>query len=141
MNKKKIIFIIRALLWFYFSLFLPICAITKNYDLVKPNPFKYTGWAIICSIFLVISISAIFGYIIQSLRYSIYIQIFSGIKKILIPIIVMLLICTIIDKNIDKIMNILKICLISEAVAIPINPFPKWVYERKIKKFKEEINL
>lgn len=141
MNKKKIVFIIRALLWLYFSLFLPIYVITKNYDLVKPNPFKYTGWAIICSIFLVISISAIFGYIIQSLKYSIYIQILSGIKKILIPIIVMLLICTIIDKNIDKIMNILKICLISEAVAIPINPFPKWVYERKIKKFKEEINL
>ena len=137
MNWKK--FTIQLILWLVFVAVIPICAIVDKYDLVKNGALKYTGWGIIVGVILFVVIMVMLGYVLKLLKWSMTKQVLTGTMIVLVPLIFLFILTDLITKNIENIKYILIVSIISEGIAIPINPFPKMVYEKNLKDIKEAL--
>lgn len=137
MKKKE--FFIKLILWVFFAAAVPIMAIVDKYDMIKNGTLKYTGWAIIVFIIAFIFISVICGYIGKIFKWSMPLQIFNGVRLVLVPLFFMLIGVDLIVSNIANVKYILVVSLISEAIAIPLNPFPKWLYMKNISDLREAL--
>lgn len=135
MNWKN--FTIRLILWLVFCAVIPIIAIAHKYDFVKEGTTKYTGWAIIAGFIAFIAVMVGLRYILKLLKWSMTKQIISGVMLVIIPLVFLLVLTDLIASNIQNIKYILLVAIFSEFIAIPINPFPKMVYEKNIKDLKE----
>ena len=132
-------FILRVILWLVFAGVVPIVCIIDKYDMIKNGTLKYTGWAIIVLAIITIIIMVVLGYYLKLMKWSMTKQIISGIRNVMIPLCLLFVGAGLIASNIENIRYILVVSIFSEAVAIPINPFPKWVYERNISDLKEAL--
>lgn len=137
MNKKEFWF--KFVLWIVFVAVVPIIAIIDKYDMIKNKPLKYTGWGIIVISIIAITLLVILGYVLKLMKWSMWKQIVSGIRNVLVPIGVLFVLSGLIANNIENIKYILVVSFISEAIAIPINPFPKWIYEKNISDLREAL--
>lgn len=135
MSWKK--FTIQLILWLLFVAVVPIASIVDKYDLVKNGTLKYTGWGIIVGVILFVVVMVILGYILKLIKWSMTKQILTGVMIVIVPLIFLLVLTDLITKNIDNIKYILIISIISESIAIPLNPFPRMIYEKNIKDLKE----
>ena len=142
MSDKKI-FIIRAILWSLFAAVIPFVFIGWRYDLFKKaGSLQLSGWGMIGIIIVFIFIIALVKYIKAGFpEWSMLKQILNGVIKVLLPIGVLLALCMGIKSNIEYFTQALSLVLLSEAIAIPVNPFPKWVYEKSKGKFESMIDL
>ena len=137
MKKKE--FWIKLILWLFFAAAIPIMTIVDKYDMVKNGTLKYTGWAIIVFIIAFIFIVVICGYISKIFKWSMALQIFNGVRLVLVPLLFLLIGVDLIVNNIANIKFILVVSFFSEMIAIPLNPFPKWLYMKNISDLKEAL--
>ena len=143
MAKEKKVFILRIVLWSLFAGVIPVIFIGWRYDLFKKaSNFKLSGWGLIAIIFIFVFLKVLVGYIRAGIKeYSMLKQVLNGILKVLIPLGVLLLLCVGIRSNIEQFIQALSCAIICETIAIPLNPFPKWVYEKSKGKFESMIDL
>ena len=137
MNWKS--FTIRLILWLIFSAVVPIIAIAHKYDFVKSGNTKYTGWAIIAGVIAFISVMVSLRYVLKLLKRSMAKQVISGVMLVIIPLCFLFVLTDLIANNIENIKYILVVSIVSEFVAIPINPFPKMLWEKNIRDIKEAL--
>lgn len=137
MKKKE--FWIKLILWLFFAAVVPIMAIVDKYDMIKNGTLKYTGWAILVFIIAFIFITVICGYISKIFKWSMPLQIFNGVRLVLVPLLFVLIGVDLIVSNIANVKYILVVAFISEAIAIPLNPFPKWLYMKNISDLREAL--
>lgn len=137
MKKKE--FFIKLILWLFFAAAVPIMTIVDKYDMIKNGTLKYTGWAILVFIILFIFVVVICGYISKLFKWSMAVQIFNGVRLVIVPLLFALVGVELIVNNIDNVKYILVVAFISEAIAIPLNPFPKWLYMKNISDLKEAL--
>lgn len=137
MKKKE--FWIKLILWLFFAAAVPIMAIVDKYDMIKNGTLKYTGWAILVFIIAFILVVVVCGYISKIFKWSMGLQIFNGVRLVLIPLAFILIGVDLLVNNIDNIKYILVISFISESIAIPLNPFPKWLYMKNISDLREAL--
>lgn len=130
-------FAIQLILWLVFVAVIPIISIVDKYDLIKNGTLKYTGWGIIVGVILFVTIMVILGYILKLIKWSMTKQILTGAMIVVVPLIFLFILTDLITKNIDNIKYILIVSIISESIAIPLNPFPRMIYEKNIKDLKE----
>lgn len=135
MNWKK--FTVQLILWLIFSAVIPIIAIANKYDFVKEGTAKYTGWAIIAGVIAFIVVMVALRYILRLLKWSMTKQVISGIMLVIVPLCFLFVLTDLIANNIENIKFILVLSIISEFIAIPINPFPKMIWEKNIQDLKE----
>lgn len=138
MTKEKKVFILRIVLWSLFAGVIPVIFIGWRYDLFKKaSNFKLSGWGLIAIIFIFAFLKVLVGYIRAGIKeYSMLKQVLNGIFKVLIPLGVLLLLCVGIRSNIEQFIQALSCAIICETIAIPLNPFPKWVYEKSKGRFE-----
>ena len=132
--KKESTFCCLAIGWFLFAVILPIIFINNKYHLfVKEDELRFTGWAIVGLLILFIGLYALCSYVISaySVKYRTWVKLLKGFQRILLPLILIFFVCGLINNNIDKIQTLLLEIIISEAIAIIINPFPYFVYKHK----------
>lgn len=137
MKKKE--FWIKLILWLFFAAAVPIMTIVDKYDMIKNGTLKYTGWAILVFIIAFIFITVICGYISKIFKWSMALQIFNGVRLVLVPLLFALIGVDLIVSNIENVKYILVVSFISEAIAIPLNPFPKWLYMKNISDLREAL--
>ena len=137
MNWKS--FTVRLILWLLFVAVIPILTIIDKYDLVKNGAFKYTGWGIIAWIIVFVVGMAVLCYILKLIKWSMTKQMITGIMVVILPLIFLLGLTDLIATHVGNIKYILIVSLISEFIAIPLNPFPKMIYEKNIKDIKEAL--
>lgn len=126
MTKKQ--FWSKFAIWSILAVVVPIVSIAIKYDLLGKGKLKFTGWGIIALLILFIFVTVLLGYFLKLLKWSMTKQILQGVRNVLVPIFFIFLGCELIANNIENIKVILLITLISEAAAIPFNPFPQWLY-------------
>ena len=133
--KRESTFLCLAVGWFILAVVLPVIFINSKYHLfVKTNDdLKFTGWALVGLLVLFIGLYALCSYIIDaySVKYRTWIKILKGFQRIILPLLLLFFMCSIINKNIETIENLLLEIIICEALAIIINPFPYFVYKHK----------
>lgn len=139
-NHPKAVFWIRFALWSLCACVIPFLFIVYRFQLFQTiSKIQIGGWGMIAIIIVAVFAFSIIRYVKMALsaKYSLAVQILNGICKIIIPLVVVMVIIYNIKSNIDLFIQVLGVVIISEMVAIPLNPLPKWAYEQQ-KNVREE---
>lgn len=142
-KKERAKFIARAAAWGMFSCILPVIFIGWRYDLFgkKSSSLSLTGWGMFAIVIIAVFVYVLVKYIRAGFpEWSMTRQIISGVVKILLPIGAILALCAGIRVNIDYFIQALGCVLICEAIAIPINPFPEWVWNKSQGRFESAVD-
>lgn len=128
----KQVFIIRMCFWVLFSLLIPVAFIIYRYDLFTTvSHIQFGGWGMLAVIILFTFVIVLGNYLKKGAkRYSLLLQVLSGILKITLPLVALYLILFNVKDSIDLFLQSLMVVIISETIAIPINPMPKWVADQ-----------
>ena len=122
----------RFVLWTIFSCVLPFVFILWRFDLFKTvSKIQIGGWGIIAIVLVAVFVFTVIRYVKIALnaKYSLLGQVLGGVCKIIIPLLAALFILKGVRDNIDLMIQVLGCVTLCEAVAIPLNPLPKWAYE------------
>lgn len=140
MNKK--IFTVRIILWTLFSCVLPVLFIGWRYSLFKKvGALQLSGWGLIGIIIIFVFLRTLVRYIRAGfIEWSMFKQVLNGITKIILPLGVVLAVAIAIRNNLDYFIQALSVVLLLEAIAIPINPFPQWIWVKTQGRFESLID-
>ena len=122
----------RFVSWTLFSLILPATFIIWRFDLFKKiSKIQLGGWSIFLIILAAAFVFTIIKYIHLAFKghYSFIGQCLSGFCKIVLPLLIVLLIVYSVQNTIEMLIQVLSCVTLCEAIAIPINPLPKWAYD------------
>jgi hypothetical protein len=118
--------------------------IITQYDIFteRNSLTKVTGWGLV---FLLAIAGGVF-YIIKSLgeaEDNPWINgMARGVKNIILPLLLIYYLTGIIAFNLVKFNTILIVTLIAEGIALPLNPFPQYIHERRYQqKVKENLGI
>lgn len=120
-------------LWCLFACILPICFIGWRYDLFGGNAeLRLSGWGLIAIIIAFAFGMAVFRYakIAFKAEFSYLWQCVSGFFKVVFPLLLVALALNTIKTDVDRMVQALTVVAIFEAVAVPLNPMPRWVYDK-----------
>lgn len=136
MSKKQ--FWVRFSLWALFAAIVPVAFIIYKYGLFVPadtqakSEYQLSGWGI-----LAIAIVAIFLLILLKDAMkglpngSMIKQCVKGVGA-LIPLFLLILMINSVKDSIESFEQVMIVLFVSELVAVPINPFPKWAAQNNI---------
>lgn len=128
----KTVFWTRFALWALFAAGLPFAFIFWRFDLFKTvAKTQISGWELIAIVILAVFVFTVIRYIKIALKakYSLIAQILGGFCKIIVPLVAFLLILNSVKENVELMIQVVSCVTLCEAVAIPLNPLPKWAYE------------
>lgn len=142
-EKETRIFVIRAILWALFSCVIPVLFIGFRYDLFrKASSLQLSGWGIIAVIIIAVFLYVLTKYIRAGFgQWSFVKQIIDGIIKVVLPFATVLAISISVRNNLDAFIQSLSCVLISEVIAIPVNPFPEWVAKKTQGRFESMVDF
>ena len=128
----KTVFWSRFASWAMFSCVLPFIFIVYRFNLFgKISKIQIGGWGIIAIVIVAAFIFTIIRYIKLAFagRYSLVGQILGGICKIILPMAIFMVILYNIKNNVEIMIQVMGCVISCEAIAIPLNPLPKWAYD------------
>lgn len=142
-TKERKIFAVRALIWSLFSCFIPVGFIGWRYDLFKKTgELQLSGWGLIGIVILFVFLYVVVKYVKAGFtEWSIVKQIINGIVKVILPLGALLAVCVSLKDNLDTFIQALSCVLLSEVIAIPVNPFPEWVYKKTQGRFESAVDF
>jgi hypothetical protein len=68
-------------------------------------------------------------------------QILNGVAKLIVPLVSVLLVVLAVRNSLDYFIQALGVTIISETIAIPVNPFPKWVHEKTQGEYESMLDI
>ena len=128
----KTVFISRFILWTIFACGSPFAFIVWRFELFQRiSKFQIGGWGLIAIVIVAVFVFTVIRYIKLALsaKYSLIGQVLGGFCKVIIPLLTFLAILISIRNNIDLMIQVVGCVTVCEAIAIPLNPLPKWAYE------------
>ena len=142
-EKELKIFWARVILWSIFSCIVPVCFIGWRYDLFqKVGSLQLSGWGLIAIIIIFVFLYVVVKYIRAGfVEWSMTKQTINGVVKVVIPLGALLAICIGIRNSLDIFIQALSCTLMSEVIAIPINPFPEWVWKKSQGRFEGAVDF
>lgn len=137
-DKERGIFWTRAIVWSLFSCFIPVAFIGWRYDLFrKAGSLQLSGWGLMAVVIVFAFLYVVVKYIRAGfVEWSMAKQIVNGVVRVILPIGAILAVVISIRNNIDIFIQALSCVLISETIAIPVNPFPEWVWKKTEGRFE-----
>lgn len=128
MNDKRI-FIIRFILWNIFSWLIPVGFITYRFDLFqKVSRINLNGGIVLCAIILFVFVIILLKHLLQSRKYSYYKQLLKGAIFLILPL-ALVFICLYYARDmIDRLLQVVGCLLVSETIAVCVNPMEEWTY-------------
>lgn len=131
MSEKKE-FWLRMIGFGLFACILPFVFLAYRYDLfTKVSKIQIGGWGIIAVIIVFFFVKYVCSMVKQGMPYSMTTQIITGVCKVIVPLALVWVLAYSIKDNIDTFLQSLGVVILCEAIAIPINPLPKWVETHK----------
>ena len=137
-KEEKEVFWVRAIIWALFACVIPVAFIGWRYDLFKKaSSLQLSGWGLIGVVIVFVFLYVVVKYVRAGFpEWSMTKQIVNGIVKVVLPLGALLAICIGLRNNIDTFIQALSCVLISEVIAIPVNPFPEWVWKKSKGRFE-----
>ena len=142
-EKETRIFVIRAIIWALFSCVIPVAFIGWRYDLFKKaGSLQLSGWGLMAIVIVFVFLYVVVKYVRAGLsEWSMAKQIVNGVVKVVLPIGSILAVAIAVRNNLDVFTQALSCVLISEVIAIPVNPFPEWVYKKTKGRFESMVDF
>lgn len=142
MSKK--LFVFRAIFFTLFACVIPFVFIAWRYSIfsVKENPrISLTGWGFVAIIIVFFFIRYLIEVIKKSIPHSLLAQCVNGFIKVLMPLILVYVVIGALESGLYLFKQALVITIISEAIAIVINPFPQYMFEKGIEDFEGLLDI
>lgn len=135
-NKDKKVFIARTILFCIFGCILPFVFIAWRFEIFSSggSHISLTGWGIIGILIVFFFILYCLKILKNSIPFSMTYQILSGAIKVILPLILLLLLVNALEDSIRQFKQALIIVIGCEAIAIVVNPFPKYMHDKGIEK-------
>ena len=132
---EKKIFLARLILFTIFACVLPFSFIAWRYHIFTTlNSVSLSGWGIIAIVIALAFIVYVARMLKRGIPYSMLTQCIGGLLKVTLPLIILYVVVNAIKNQSEIFLQALLVVIISETIAIPINPFPKWLNDNQIKK-------
>ena len=132
---EKKIFLARIILFTIFACVLPFSFIAWRYHIFTTlNSVSLSGWGIIAIVIALVFIVYVARMLKRGMPYSMLTQCIGGLLKVTLPLILLYVVVNAIKNQSEIFLQALLVVIISETIAIPINPFPKWLNDNQIKK-------
>ncbi len=132
MSKKQ--FWIRFSLWCVFSTIIPIVYIAVRYNIFTnvDAGMKLSGWGIVATIIIAIFLIRLINSAKKYFpKHTMIAQCIDG-YLILLPLVLLALLIHVIKENIGAFENVLVVFIISNAIAVPLNPLRRYGFEHNI---------
>lgn len=146
-KKDTLIFWLRMLGWLMAGTAAPITTFAVKFGLFDTYSYGITtdelgnvtgmnvalnGWGILSVVIIAMTFISMFNaFIDASGEYSIKKQVLVGVRKEIIPLVIVLATLYYLQGVIEQLQICVIVIAISRAVAIPLNPLPQWVAEKK----------
>lgn len=142
--KSLVIFWTRMLGWLVFSL-MPVGVFAYKFGLFKPNAVEtdelgnvitapsvaLNGWGIVACVIVGVTAIHILKEVIAAYpNYSFIKQCIIGFTKVVLPLLICFGVCVFLQDCIKHVTFCLGTVIACQCVAIPLNPLPKWRYEK-----------
>lgn len=132
---EKKIFLARLILFTIFACVLPFSFIAWRYHIFTTlNSVSLSGWGIIAIVIALVFIVYVSRMLKRGMPYSMITQCIGGLLKVTLPLVILYVVVNAIKNQSEIFLQALLVVIISETIAIPINPFPKWLNDNQIKK-------
>lgn len=143
-TKSRVIFWSRMTGWLGTGVVAPVIVFATKFGLfakqepvvdalgnvVQQKGIALNGWGIICCMLIGSYVMQILKEVVAANQgYSLTKQCYDGVMK-LIPLIMAYGICFFLNGVIGQLMYCLAILIVCRAVAIPLNPLPKWRFDK-----------
>lgn len=143
--KRLLIFWTRMLGWIVTSCVIPIVTFSVKFGLfnkttvrtdslgnvIETQSTSLNGWGIVACAVIGFTVSTILKEVITAYpQYSLAKQWLTGFRKIVLPLLIGFFVCLFINNVIQHIMFCLGTLAVCQFIAIPLNPLPKWRYEK-----------
>lgn len=135
-NKDKKVFIARTILFCIFGCVLPFVFIAWRFEIFSNggSHISLTGWGVIGILIVFFFVLYCLKILKNSIPFSMTYQILSGAIKVILPLILLLLLVNALEDSIRQFKQALIIVIGCEAIAIVVNPFPKYMHDKGIEK-------
>ena len=134
-SKDKKVFIARVILFCIFGCILPFVFIAWRFQIFSNGGgVSLTGWGVIGILIVFFFILYCLKILKNSIPFSMTYQILSGVIKVILPLILLLLLVNALEDSIRQFKQALIIVIGCEAIAIVVNPFPKYMHDKGIEK-------
>ena len=144
--KSLILFWIRLIMWVGASCIAPIAVFSKKFGLfeeasyepvydelgnvINGSPPALSGWGILSCVLVGFTALSILKEVSKAyVGYSFTKQIIKGICGA-IPIAICFALCYFLEDNIETLKYCFSVLLITKLIAVPLNPLPKWRYDK-----------
>lgn len=130
----KAVFWIRFALWAILACVLPFAFIVWRFDLFQTiSKTQIGGWGIIAIVLLAVFVFSVIRYVrmAMSASYSLTTQCLNGFCKVVLPCLALLVIVYCMKNDVELMIQVLGCVTLCEAMAVPVNPLPKWAYDRQ----------
>jgi hypothetical protein len=138
MGRKQ--FILRLSLWVIVAAIVPVCFLFFKYGFVSHGEARLTGWGVFAIIVTGLILIGMVREVLKGLPYgSMMRQCITGVLK-LIPLFCVIMLLDAVKNSVQQLEEFLIVLLICEAVAVPINPIPRWAAENSIDMQKKAVS-
>lgn len=138
MNKKE--FWYRFSVYILFGLLIPATFLIWRFKLFeKVSKVSVGGWGIVAVIFVAIFFISMLKAIRKGMPFSITTQIIEGFCKLIIPLIIACTCIYFMQDLMKEMYQFLLVLILSETVAIVVNPIPQWAHENKIEEQENKL--
>lgn len=149
MNDKKALFWTRFGIYVLFQIVIPITFLVWRFKLFqKISTVSIGGWGIVVIILVTAFFVSMIKYVKKGLPFSFLTQCLNGIMKTIIPLIAVAFILNWLKGSINELSQFIIVYILCQIIAIPANPFPKWIHdnnlqheENKTRKFLEKFGI
>ena len=149
MNDKKALFWTRFGIYVLFQIVIPITFLVWRFKLFqKISTVSIGGWGIVVIILVTAFFVSMIKYVKKGLPFSFLTQCLNGIMKTIIPLIAIAFILNWLKGSINELSQFVIVYILCQIIAIPANPFPKWIHdnnlqqeENKTRKFLEKFGI
>lgn len=134
-KNKTLIFILRLLGTIVASLVVPFCYMTIRFNLFQAtSKVQFGFWGVVLLIIMAATVGMLIKFYLDGMKtkYSYMKQILSGTIKIIIPMLIAIFVLRWLGDNIDYVIEVLCVLVPCEAVAICLNPLPKWAFNNNV---------
>lgn len=119
-------------LWTIFACVVPVCFIAWRYQLFqRVGDIQLSGWGMLAIVIIGFFAICVCKYVrtALSIKWSMVGQCVNGTAKVLLPLLALLLLLKSIESSVSLFIQVVGVVTVCEAIAIPLNPFPKYVYD------------
>lgn len=129
--KGLVIFWSRFVGWVIFFIGVPIGFMAWRFELFsKVSQIKISGWGLVAIILVAVFLVSLLRYLTKSKEYSYLKQVLKGLMFPVIPLLAVWYMLNYFEDSIVQLEQFIGVLAISEAVAVIVNPMPKWVSEK-----------